>query len=300
MIRPFNLVKGSKVGIMAPARFVTPAELVAAKKLFQKWGFETVEPTYLYERFHQFSGTDAQRASDLQSLLDDPEVRAIFFARGGYGCLRYLHLLNWDGFMRSPKWLIGYSDITVFHAFVNSVLNVETLHATMATKYGEVSEDIINKIHTVLTGGQIEYLIDSHPLNRFGECATQIVGGNLSILYSLRGTKADVNSSNRALFVEDLDEYLYHIDRMMMNFKYGEKLDDIAALLIGGMSDMHDNQVPFGYNAEEIIAEAVHSYSFPLAFGIPAGHIANNFPLILGRKAQIVVNENGTKISYDK
>lgn len=285
MIRPAYLKKGDKVGIVAPARFVAASDLAISLDVLSNWGYEVVLSEYLTEQYHQFAGTDIQRAKSVQKLIDDPNIRAIFFARGGYGCLRTLMLLNWEKFLQSPKWLVGYSDITVFHSYVTQVLGVETIHGPMPIKFSELSDTVLYRLRNALEGTPFSYKFESHALNKIGVAKGNLIGGNLSILYSLRGTEADVKPTNSILFIEDLDEYLYHIDRMMMNLRYSGILKSLSGVLVGGMSDMHDNKIPFGFNAEEIIAASMHDMDIPLVFGFSAGHIQENLPIYLGREA---------------
>jgi muramoyltetrapeptide carboxypeptidase len=298
MITPPYLNSGDKVAIVAPARFITKRESEPAMELLTDWGYNVIEVNGLYESYNQFAGTDLQRAANMQQALDDESIRAIFFARGGYGCLRTLMHLDWTGFMRSPKWLVGYSDITVFHSYVNHVLGVETIHGPMPVKFSETPEDILSRLHDALQGKLLSYKFKSHPFNKTGTAKGMLTGGNLSILYSLRGTNADIKPDGNILFIEDLDEYLYHIDRMMMNFRYGNILQNINALIVGGMEDMHDNQIPFGASAEEIIASSLQGLDYPVIFGFKAGHIAQNNPIYLGREITIVANDNDVTIRF--
>jgi len=294
MIRPAYLKKGDKVAIAAPARFVAFGDIKIAIDLLTDWGYEVILSDYLTTQYNQFAGTDKQRADSLQLFLDDPTIKAIFFARGGYGCLRTLVHLNWEQFMLSPKWLVGYSDITVFHSYVNQVLGVETIHGPMPIKFAEASAHVMSRLQNALEGVSFSYSLDVHVLNKQGIATGTLIGGNLSILYSLRGTEADIRTKKSILFIEDLDEYLYHIDRMMMNLRYGGVLNSLSALLVGGMNDMNDNTIPFGLNAEEIIAEAMQDINCPVVFGFSAGHITENMPLYLGR--EVIIESGAEKV----
>jgi muramoyltetrapeptide carboxypeptidase len=293
MITPPFLKPGDKIAITAPSRYITPEELRSAIKIFNDWGFEVVTGKYIYNRSDQFGGTDNERSQDFQEKLDDPSVKAVIAARGGYGAIRTLTNLNFDQFVLHPKWIIGYSDITFFHSHINQNLKIKTLHASMPINFSNYSPDdnSLIKIKKVLIGNQIEYSWDSNPLNRQGEATAELTGGNLSVLYSLRGTPYDLITKNKILFIEDVDEYLYHIDRMMMNFKLGNKLNELSALVVGGMTDMKDNKVPFGKSAVEIINDTVRNYNYPVCFDLPAGHIKNNFPLILGNKYKLTIKD---------
>jgi muramoyltetrapeptide carboxypeptidase len=259
-----------------------------------------VYPPNLLGYHNQFSGTDLQRSSDLQQMLDNSDTKAIIFARGGYGSVRTLQGINFEPFEKSPKWLVGYSDITVFHSYVNTQCRVETLHAPMPINLNNPNFDIecFSILGQALFGQLKEYAFSSHPMNRLGETTAELVGGNLSVLYSLRGTPADLNTSNKILFIEDLDEYLYHIDRMMMNLKYGNKLNNLKGIIVGSFTEMKDNNTPFGKDAYEIIADVCSGLDIPFCFGFEAGHALKNLPLYFGRQVKLSVTEKGCKISF--
>ncbi|HEX5002933.1 MAG TPA: LD-carboxypeptidase [Bacteroidia bacterium] len=291
MLTPAPLNQGDKIALVASARKVSPEEMQPAIETLTGWGFEVVKGMYLFEDDHQFAGTDAQRWADLQMMLDDPSVKAILFARGGYGSVRIVDKLDFTRFLKAPKWLIGFSDITVFHSHLNQQVKVETLHAPMAINFGEMPPAVREKWKSAITGGSISYEIPSHLFNRIGKVQAELTGGNLSILYALSATPSDINTKGKILFIEDLDEYLYHVDRMMMNLKRSGKLKSLKGLIVGGMSDMRDNAIPFGKTAEEIILDAVREYNYPVCFGMPSGHLKENYPLILGRKVKLEVGE---------
>jgi len=296
MIRPQDLKPGDRVGILAPARKVSRDEMKPASHILNKWGYDVVEGKHLYDEFHQFSGTDSARASDFQSMLDDESIKAIFCARGGYGSVRIIDSLDFGKFAKHPKWIVGFSDITVFHAHIHRHWNIQTLHAAMPINFIEdgKTDSSLNSIRVILEGGNPDYSLPSHPLNREGSASGQLVGGNLSILNNLSGTTSDVDTRGKILFIEDLDEYLYHIDRMMMNLKRSGKLAGLAGMVIGGMSDMNDNSVPYGQSAYEIIAEAVSVYNFPVIFDFKSGHISENLGLIIGGHVEMVAGDQCT------
>ena len=300
LITPPILKKGDSVGIVAPARKVTKEEIEPAIKIISQWGFNVVEGKNLYRSYNQFSGTDLDRASDFQQMIDNPEVKAIICARGGYGTTRILDHINLRNLQRDPKWVVGYSDITVLHSLLNSWYMVETIHGIMPVNFPKNMEDSVatESLRRVLLGDAPTYTAMHHPFNREGSIKGELCGGNLSILYSLTGSHADINPERKILFIEDLDEYLYHIDRMMMNLKRSGKLSNLAGLVVGGMTDMNDNTVPFGMNALEIIREAVDEYDYPVCFNFPAGHIDNNLALIMGRRAILEVNHNETSLTF--
>jgi muramoyltetrapeptide carboxypeptidase len=290
---PPYLVPGSTIGICAPARKVSPEELAPGISLLESWGFKVKTATNLYAADHQFSGSDAQRTADMQELMDDPAVDAIISARGGYGCMRIIDQLNFNRFAQKPKWIIGFSDLTVFHNHLHQQFQIPSIHATMVFSMGgdRCAPDALENLRKLLTGEEIRYSVANSPFNRNGTAEGILVGGNLSLMYALSGSASDINTRGKILFLEDLDEYLYHIDRMMIHLKRSGKLDGLSGLIVGGMSDMRDNAIPFGKTAEEIISEAVREYTFPVCMNFPAGHIQNNQPLMMGGKVSMVVGE---------
>lgn len=297
--QPDYLRPGDTIGIVATARKVSPEEMAPAIKRMEQWGLKVILGKNLYHTENQFSGSDAERAADLQEMLDDPEVKAVIIARGGYGTVRVVDRLNWDIFSRQPKWIIGYSDVTVLHSHIHTHLGIETLHATMPINF-EKNAAATASLKSALFGEQLSYQVSGHLLNREGDCSAKVIGGNLSLLYSLAGTPSDIDTRGKILLIEDLDEYVYHIDRMMIQLKRSGKLKGLKGLVAGGMNDMRDNAVPFGKTAEEIINEAVAEYDYPVCFGFPSGHIAENFALILGREAELKVNEKGVSLVFSK
>lgn len=293
LLRPPDLAPGDRIGIVAPARKVSRDEMAPAIAAIRQWGFEVVEGKHLYGEHHQFSGTDAGRAADMQGMLDDSSIRAIICARGGYGSVRIIDQLDFKRFRQNPKWIVGYSDITVFHSHIHTNFGIQTLHAPMPINFnaGHHMEAGIEGLRQVLLGTVPEYRPAPHPFNRPGKASGTLVGGNLSMLFSLTGSSSDIDTGGKILFIEDLDEYLYHIDRMMMNLKRAGKLEGLAGLVVGGMSDMNDNSVPFGKTAYEIIRDITSVYNFPVLFDFKSGHIPENLVLILGGHAELEVGE---------
>jgi muramoyltetrapeptide carboxypeptidase len=290
LIQPPYLKKGDKIGIVATARKISTAEINPAIAVLKSWGLEVVLGNNLFNSDNQFSGTDNERADDLQTLLNDTSVKAIISARGGYGTVRIIDQIDFTTFIKNPKWLIGYSDITVLHSHIHN-MGIETLHATMPINFSKNAE-ALESLRKALFGEKIKYEIEAHPLNKKGIAEGELIGGNLSILYSLSGSISDIDTTGKILFLEDLDEYLYHIDRMMMNLKRAGKLSHLAGLVVGGMTDMKDNTIPFGKTAEEIILDAVREYNYPVCFNFPAGHIDKNVALPFGKKVKLVVGDN--------
>ena len=291
MKTPPSLKKGDKIAIVASARKVSKEELQPAIGLFQSWGLEVVSSKNLFNQNNQFSGTDNERAEDLQTMFDDASIKAVICARGGYGTLRIIDKIDFTKFKQHPKWMIGFSDVTVLHSHIHTI-GIQTLHAKMLLNINKNSEST-ETLRKALFGEALNYEIEPHPLNIKGNAEGQLVGGNLSLLYALAGSVSDIDTKGKILFIEDLDEYLYHIDRMMLNLKRSGKLNVLTGLVIGGMTEMKDNAIPFGKTAEEIILDAVKEYNYPVCFNFPAGHIDRNCALIFGRAVKLEVGEKG-------
>ena len=284
-----------KVALVATARKITPDELRPSLDLLRSWGLEPILAPNLYAADCQFAGTDLQRAADLQWALDNPEVRAVICVRGGYGTVRIIDRIDFSHFAQNPKWIVGYSDVTVLHSHIHTLLSIPTLHATMPVN---IPPDALTRhypslqsLHEALFQGNVTLHPESHPLNRLGNAVAPVVGGNLSILYSLCGSPSDISTDGKILFIEDLDEYLYHIDRMMLNLKRSGHLARLKGLLVGSLTDMHDNTVPFGRTAEQIVSDAVRDYDYPVCFNVPCGHIDTlNRALILGHPLSMTLD----------
>jgi len=299
MITPPYLKSGDKVAIVATARKVSPSEMDIAISTIRSWGLEVVTGPHLFGEKDQYSGTDEERLSDLQMMLDDKDIKAILCARGGYGTVRIIDQLNFSTFEQHPKWIVGYSDITVLHSHIQTQFGIETLHAIMPINFpDEGTEAAIESLRKALFGESLEYNIGTHPLNRTGNVAGILTGGNLSILYSLNGSPSDIQTGEKILFIEDIDEYLYHMDRMMINLKRGNKLAGIKGLIVGGLTKMNDNTVPFGKQAEQIISEYAQEAGIPVCFNFPAGHIADNRALIMGREVQLDINQKRVSLQF--
>jgi len=292
MIQPPYLKKGDKIAIVSPARSITFEEVHPSIRVLQKNGLEVVLGSHVFSRHQQFAGTDAQRARDFQQMLDDDSIRAILCSRGGYGSLRIIDRLDFTRFSEHPKWVIGYSDVTVFHAHFHERLKSETLHATMPKNIlSELPDDSVGTMINALFGHRISYSYPGSPQSREGLAEGSLIGGNLSILVSLMGSVSEVNTDGKILFLEDVDEYLYHLDRMMMNLKRAGKLSRLKGLVVGGLSGMNDNAIPFGKTPVEIVAEAVSEYKYPVCFDFQAGHLDKNLAMIFGRKIRLFVGK---------
>ena len=296
-IRPSKLQQGDQIGIISTARKINKKELVFAKNTLENWGLKAVFGDHLFQEHNQFAGTDKQRATDLQQMIDNPQIKAIICARGGYGTVRILDLVDFCRLQENPKWIAGYSDITALHSTLHN-LNISSLHSTMPINFSNNTNNSLESLKKALFGNPISYNFQTNKLNRIGRAEGKIIGGNLSIIYSLLGSNSDINTDGKILFLEDLDEYLYHVDRMMINLKRNGKLRNLAGLLIGGMNDMNDNSIPFGKNAMEIIAESVSEYNYPIAFNFPAGHIKDNNTIVLGQTSKLVTNLENSSLTF--
>lgn len=286
---PAHLKKGDKIAIVAPAGKVIHKKVEDAKKVLDSWNLNVILGSNLFNNYNQYAAKDEERLTDLQQALDDPTIKAILFARGGYGVIRILDGIDFSGFRKKPKWLIGFSDITIFHSHLHSNYGIQTLHAVMT---GGITDALsAESLRKALFGQPLNYEISQNPQNHPGKAKGILVGGNLAILCSLIGTRSDIETIGKILFIEDVGEYLYRLDRMMWQLKRAGKLTNLKGLIIGGMTDMKDNETPFGKTAYEIIAEAVKDFDYPVCFGFPAGHQSDNRAMIMGRQTEIIVDQ---------
>jgi muramoyltetrapeptide carboxypeptidase len=295
-LKPSFLKKGDTVLIIATARARNELAVKPAVNILASWGLNVECGKHTFKTHHQFAGTDAERAEDLQWALDHPKAKAILLSGGGYGSMRIIDKVTLEKFKEFPKWLIGYSDTTVLHA---RLLNhhFQCIHGTMAFQF-EKDVDATNSVKDLLFGTPISYEIPQHSLNRNGKVEAVMIGGNLSLLYALSGSIDDLETKDKILFIEDLDEQLYHIDRIMLQLKRSGKLSQLAGLVVGGMSDMKDNAIPYGQTAEEIIWDAVKEFKYPVCFNFPAGHIQKNMALYLGANVCLNVQNKQAELSY--
>lgn len=292
MVLPSYLNKGDTVAIIATARKVSKEEIQPAVAFFESYGLSVVLGKNLFESSNQYAGTDTQRTEDLQWALNDKTTKAIIIARGGYGSVRTIEQIDFTEFKKHPKWMVGYSDVTVLHNAIHKI-GVATLHATMPLNFTK-NEEATKSMVDALFGKLIQVETEENYSNISGIAKGQLVGGNLSLIYSLSGTPFDIDTTNKILFIEDLDEYLYHIDRMMMQLKLSGKLKKLKGLIVGGMTDMKDNAIPFGKFPEDIILDAVKEYNYPVCFDFPAGHIDRNLAMYFGREVELTVSDNAT------
>ena len=287
MVIPY-LKEGSKIGIAAPARMVKPEEMEYAIHWLEANGFVPMYDDRLFASHHIFAGDDNFRAAVFQEYLDNENIDAIWIARGGYGSIRIIDKLDFTHFLQHPKWIIGFSDGTVLHGKL-SRLGVPSLHAAMPFYFANKTPEAKQSLFNALMGKALHYEIEPQPENRNGEMEGEIVGGNLSVLYGMIGSDTFPELDGKILFIEEVDEYIYHIDRMMRGLKRAGKLANLKGLIVGGLTQIHDNSHPFGQTAEEVIAEAVSEYNYPVCFDFPAGHFDDNRPLFFGLKSRMEV-----------
>lgn len=294
-IIPKELKKGEIIGMVSTARKITE-ELNFAINYIEKQGFRVVLGETITAENNQFAGNDDVRIRDFQRMLDNPQVKTIICVRGGYGTVRILDELDFSNFVKSPKWIVGYSDVTALHCHLHT-LGVASLHGTMPINFKTNTEKALQSLFDVLTGKSVVYeWEDTLQTHKKQKIEGVLVGGNLSVIYSVLGSKSTINTDDKILLLEDLDEYLYHIDRMMINLKRNGLLSNLKALLVGGMTKMHDNEIPFGKSAEEIILEVTKAYDYPVVFNVPFGHINDNRAFILGGKATLFLEGRNCEI----
>jgi muramoyltetrapeptide carboxypeptidase len=296
-LRPPYLKKGDKIAITCPAKKL-PRPMTDAVALLQSWGLEVVLGDTVTASYHQFAGDDNMRACDLQRFIDDDSTKAIIAARGGYGTIRMIDKVDFSRFAQAPKWLIGFSDITVLHTHLFANYGAQTIHGQMPVNIPDASKHSLDTLRMALFGEALSYQYHAHGLNRSGESSGILVGGNLSLLVSVAGSVSDIDYAGKILFIEDVGEYLYSVDRMLRCLKRAGKLIQLAGLVVGGFTDMKDNDIPFGQTIPEIIMNIVQEYNYPVCFDFPAGHIPDNCSLIFGREVQLSVQEQDVSLKF--
>jgi muramoyltetrapeptide carboxypeptidase len=281
---PPYLRKGDVVGMVAPSGFMSIEKIEKCIATISGWGFEVRQGSTLRSMSENyFSGSDEERLADLQQMLDDPGVRAIVFARGGYGISRIIDSIDFSKFDESPKWLVGFSDITLLLLHITTRSKVATIHGPMANAFNDDSGLMyVNNLRKLLEGKKLRYQVAAHRYNRKGVAVGEVVGGNLSLIVHSLGSKSEIKTKERILFIEDVGEYLYNIDRMMIQLKRSGKLDKLAGLIVGSFNDMKDTERPFGRTVEEIILEHVGGRKYPVCFGFPIGHQRENLAVKMG------------------
>ncbi len=299
---PAFLKPGDKVAIVSPARKISPEEVAPALASLQEWGLVPVLGTHIYSVANQYAGSDGDRTADMQRMLDDPEIKAILCSRGGYGCLRIVDAIDFSALKKYPKWLIGFSDLTAF-CIAAANAGSATIHGPMAISWNGKTADVASRAYLrALLMGELPAYSYAPALPerlRTGKATGRLIGGNLSILSQLIGTPDNFDTDGCILFIEDIDEYLYHIDRMMIHLKRSGKLKKLAGLIVGGFADLKDNDVPFGKTVEEIVLDAVGEADFPICFGFPSGHTPQNYPLVHGATATLSVSHSHVELKME-
>lgn len=299
MKRPISLKAGDVVRIVAPAGKILPHDIDSAIEILNSWGLQSETGQHMFKAENMFSASDVNRLADLQNALDDRSVKAIFCARGGYGTNRIIDELDFTGFVDNPKWIIGYSDITVLHSHIQKNYGIESVHAIMPKNIdGMESPESLQSLKNVLFGEKLDYNISTHALNIKGTATATLIGGNLSILAGLTGTPSEPDYLDKILFIEEIGEYQYHVDRMIIALKRAGKLKGLKGLIVGHMTDISDPDPGIGTSVEEMILAAVAEYGYPVAFGFPAGHQNDNRALIMGGSTQLTVSEESTSLEF--
>lgn len=295
--QPSYLKKGDKIAITCPAKKL-PKPMTDAVELLQSWGLEVVLGDTVEASFHQFAGDDDFRAADMQRFIDDDSIKAIIAARGGYGTVRMIDKVDFSRFLQNPKWLIGFSDITLLHTHLFTNYGVQSIHGQMPVNIPDASKHSIDTLRRAFFGEELSYEFITHDINKLGEATGVIVGGNLSLLVAAAGSVSDLDYNNKVLFIEDVGEYLYSVDRMLRMLDRAGKLKNLAGLVVGGFTDIKDNEIPFGQTVSQIVMEIVKNYNYPVCFDFPAGHIPDNNSLVLGREVGLQVEEKQARLWF--
>ena len=291
------LQKGDKVAITCPAKKL-PIPMTDAINLLTNWGLEVVLGETVTASYNQFAGDDELRAKDMQRFINDDSIKAIIAARGGYGTIRMVDMVDFSRLQKHPKWLVGFSDITLLHSHIITNYNLPCIHGQMPLNIPDASAYSLETLRMALFGEELSYQIDVNPLNRTGNAQGILVGGNLSLLIAIAGSVSDLDYTGKILFIEDVGEYLYAVDRMLHSLKRAGKLKNLAGLIVGGFTDIKDNDITFGQTIPEMVMNVVAEYSYPVCFDFPAGHVSNNCSLILGKKLNLSVKTQRVGISY--
>ena len=294
---PKTLIPGDLISIIAPAKSIDTSFIEYSKAIIEKRGYRVLISNHCLGAYNYYSGTDEERLFDFQEALDNPEVKAILCARGGYGSVKIFENLDWGGFIQHPKWVLGFSDITVFHQLINSI-GVQSIHSTMPLNFEENSKAAIDTLFSALNGSLFKVQIPPSKENISGSAKGNLIGGNLSIIYSLLASDYAYDYKNKILFIEDLCEQLYHLDRMMYALKHAGVFKEIKGLIVGGMTEMKDTKVPFGMDSYEIILRHVKELDIPVCFDFPCGHIVDNRAMIIGADAFLLVTDSNAELSY--
>ena len=293
---PF-LKKGDKIAITCPAKKL-PGPIDSAIKLLESWGLEVILGETVTASHFQYAGTDELRRDDLQRFLDDPSIKAIIAARGGYGTIRIIDELDFTQFKAQPKWIVGFSDITILHSHIFEMCQIQTIHGQMPLNVPDGTKPSLESLRKALFGEPLKYELPSHPLNKQGKVSAPLIGGNLTLLVMLGSSISEMDFADKILFIEDVGEYMYSIDRMLWNLKRGGKLARLKGLIVGGFTDLKDNEISFGSTLPEMIIEMVKQYDYPVCFDFPAGHIDDNHALILGEIVTLCVEPEKVTVRF--
>lgn len=288
-ITPPFLKKGDKIAITCPAKKL-PGEINSAVNLLESWGLEVVLGETVTASHNQYAGSDELRRNDLQKFLDDASVKAIIAARGGYGTIRIIDDLDFRSLKKNPKWVVGFSDITILHSHIHETCGVQTIHGQMPLNVPDGTKPSLESLRKALFGETLHYQLQSNAHNRPGKAKAELIGGNLTLLVMMNNSISEMNFNDKILFIEDVGEYLYSIDRMLWNLQRAGKLVRLKGLIVGGFTDLKDNDIPFGSSIEEIVMDHVKDYSYPVCFDFPAGHLPDNHALIFGKTASLLVD----------
>ncbi len=297
---PPYLKKGATIGITCPAGYMAKEKAQACIETLQQWGFQVmVGKTLGSPSTNYFSGSDEERLNELQAMLDNSEIDAVLFGRGGYGVGRIIEQIDFTTFKKKPKWLIGYSDITVLHSHIHSNYNIATLHSPMAAAFndGENNNEFIASLHKAITGKKAKYKCATHRFNKKGTAFGELVGGNLSLLVHLIGTSSDIQTKNKILFIEDIGELIYSTDRLLYQLLRSGKLEKLAGLIIGKFTDVKDTERPFGKTIDEVIHDIIKQFDYPVCFNFPVGHTKENYALKVGVKYQLKITSRAVSLS---
>ena len=301
LIQPEYLKSGDTISIIAPSGVLNNFDnkITKAINIFKSWGLNVVIGNHIFDKNGHFAGTDKNREKDFQKALDNKNIKAIWCARGGYGAVRIIDNLNFDSYLKNPKWIIGFSDITVIHNKLN-LLNSESIHAMMITGFDDIDQnnDSLSKLKNVLFGDNLSYSINSNKNNKTGKSEGILVGGNLTLIQSTIGSKTELKMKDKILFIEEIGEYAYHIDRMLHSLKRADYFENCKGLIVGQISDVKKNTTDFGRSINELILDVLDEYNFPILFDFPAGHEKTNFPIILGRKVILDVSKSKSKVIF--
>lgn len=299
MIVPEFLSSGDKVGIVATAKKVNKENTLKGIAILKTWGLDVKLGKYVFHSFHQFAGTDEQRAEDLQEMINDPEIKAIFMVRGGYGSTRIIDQIDFQPLNVNPKWICGFSDITAFHLHLCE-MGIASIHSPMPSFFYMLNHSSLDYFKDLIFGKELIYKNEKHVLNKQGVASGKLTGGNLSIICHTIGTLSEIATTGRILFIEDVGEQLYNLDRMMVQLKRAGFLEDLAGLVVGQFSDMKDNEDEYGYDANEIIYSHTKNYDYPVAFNFPIGHTNENYAIPIGLNAKLIVNQKGSILDLGK